>query len=46
VSAWQAALWFVGPNGWLGSRRPVDLLESEPDAVVAAARREADERVF
>jgi Protein of unknown function (DUF2384) len=43
---WQAALWFAGPNGWLGGRRPVDLLDAEPDAVVEAARREAAGRVF
>lgn len=46
VSDWQAALWFVGPNGWLGGRRPVDLLDAEPDSVADAARREAAERVF
>jgi hypothetical protein len=46
VSDWQAALWFVGPNGWLGGRRPVDLLDAEPDAVSDAAHREAAERVF
>jgi hypothetical protein len=46
VSDWQAALWFVAANGWLGGRRPVDLLDAEPDAVVDAAVREAAERVF
>ena len=46
VSDWQAALWFVAANGWLGGRRPVDLLDAEPDAVVDAAAREAAERVF
>jgi hypothetical protein len=46
VTAWQAALWFIAPNGWLGGRRPVDLLDSEPDAVVEAAGHEATERVF
>jgi hypothetical protein len=46
VSDWQAALWFAGPNGWLGGRRPVDVLDAEPDAVAEAARREAAERVF
>jgi Protein of unknown function (DUF2384) len=46
VSDWQAALWFIGPNGWLGGRRPVDLLDAEPDTVADAARREAAERVF
>lgn len=46
VSDWQAALWFLGPNGWLGGKRPVDLLDAEPDAVAEAARRESAERVF
>jgi len=46
MSDWQAALWFAGPNGWLGGRRPVDVLDAEPDAVADAARREAAERVF
>jgi hypothetical protein len=46
VSDWQAALWFAAPNGWLGGRRPVDLLDAEPDAVANAAAREAAERVF
>ena len=45
LSDWRAALWFVGPNGWLGGR-PVDVLDVEPDAVADATRREAAERVF
>jgi hypothetical protein len=40
VTDWQAALWFTSPTGWLGGRRPVDLLDEEPDAVIEAARRE------
>lgn len=42
AAGWQTALWFTGANGWLGAKRPVDLLESEPEAVAAAARREAE----
>jgi hypothetical protein len=39
---WKLALWFTSNNGWLpGQARPVDLLESDPDAVVQAARRDA-----
>jgi hypothetical protein len=38
MSPWQQALWFTTANGWLDGRRPVDLLETEPAAVVAAAR--------
>ena len=38
---WKIALWFTSNNGWLpGQARPVDLLESAPDAVVQAARRD------
>jgi hypothetical protein len=42
TSGWQTALWFTGANGWLGAKRPVDLLESTPEAVAAAAHQEAD----
>ncbi len=37
---WQVALWFTRANGWLGGRRPVDLLDSEPDALKEAAWQE------
>jgi hypothetical protein len=40
---WQTALWFVTPTGWLGGRRPVDVLDDDPDAVVEAARREVSD---
>jgi hypothetical protein len=46
VQGWEAALWLTAANGALGGRRPVDLLTEEPDAVVAAARREVEELVF
>jgi hypothetical protein len=46
VSDWQAALWFVGANGWLGGQRPVDLVDEDPGAVEDAARREVEELVF
>lgn len=42
LSPWQRALWFVSTNGWLGDKTPADLLD-EPDVVVAAAQREAQE---
>jgi hypothetical protein len=39
---WKLALWFTSNNGWLpGSKRPVDLLQSNPDEVIKAARRDA-----
>ena len=45
LSDWQTALWFTSPNGWLGGRRPVDLLGEEPAAVAGAAEREVGELV-
>lgn len=39
---WKLALWFTSNNGWLPHQaRPVDLLESAPQEVVAAAQRDA-----
>lgn len=46
LSDWEAALWFVSSNDWLGGLRPVDVLdatEADHAAVVTAARRLADE---
>lgn len=43
---WGMALWFTASNGWLGARRPVDLLREDPQAVVTAADREIDSLVF
>jgi hypothetical protein len=43
---WPVALWFISASGWLGGRRPVDLLASEPDEVIEAALQEAAEFVF
>ena len=36
--SWTIACWFQEPNLWLQSRRPIDLLDVNPMAVVAAAR--------
>jgi hypothetical protein len=41
---WQAALWFATPTTWLAGRRPVEVLNDDPDAVVEAARREVSDR--
>jgi hypothetical protein len=45
VTPWQQALWFTSANGWLGGRRPVDLLDEQGEAVVAAAREALREPV-
>ena len=46
LTDWGLALWFTGRYGSLGDRRPVDLLATEPDRVVEAAKREAEPIVF
>lgn len=43
---WELALWLIAANGWLGGRRPVDLLRSEPETVARAAEREAEGLFF
>lgn len=40
-SGWQLAFWFTSPNGWLGGRRPADVLK-DGDAVLSAATHEAE----
>jgi len=40
LTDWETALWFAAPTSSLGDRRPVDLLDEDPEAVVEAARRE------
>jgi len=45
-SEWELALWFTFRTGWLDGRRPVDLLESEPEEVAAAAESEAADLVY
>jgi hypothetical protein len=37
LSDWQQAPWFTTGTGWLNRRRPVDLLDVDPAAVVVAA---------
>ena len=43
VDPWSLALWFTGDNSRLGGVRPVDALNSDPEAVLAAARALADD---
>lgn len=41
-SPWKLALWFTSNNGWLaGQARPVDLLPTQPEAVIQAALHDA-----
>jgi len=35
---WALAIWFVHPNSWLHGRRPVELLDTQLEAVLEAAR--------
>lgn len=34
---WGIAFWFCGANGYLGGRRPQDLVQHQPDLVLEAA---------
>ena len=44
---WQIASWFVTPNGWLSDDRcPVDVMDTDPDAVVNAAREVTRRNLF
>lgn len=40
---WGLAFWFAGLNCFLNDRRPQDLLQSDPDQVIAAAKDEMEE---
>lgn len=41
-SGWGTAFWFAGLNSFLDDRRPQDLLASDPDLVIAAAKDEVE----
>ena len=41
-TGWGIAFWFAGLNSFLDDRRPQDLLRSEPELVIAAARDEVE----
>lgn len=45
-SEWAIAIWLITPNGWLGGRRPVELLTAEPDSVCEAANDEVTGAVY
>ncbi|HEX6083024.1 MAG TPA: hypothetical protein VF266_00770 [Thermoanaerobaculia bacterium] len=46
LSPWELAGWFTRNDGYLGGRRAVELLTSEPARVIFAAEREAEGVVF
>ena len=35
---WSMAVWYLQQNSWLDNRRPIDLLDQHPSAVLIAAR--------
>lgn len=37
LGGWALALWFLTPSGWLWDKRPVDLLDEDPERVLVAA---------
>jgi hypothetical protein len=42
LEGWQLALWFTGALSSLGDRRPVDVIDDEPELVVQAAEHVAE----
>jgi hypothetical protein len=44
MSNWAVAAWFVEPNALLEARRPVELIDADLGAVLAAARGHATAR--
>ena len=44
--AWQLALWFVTPNGYLDDQTPLEKLDAAPEAVLDTLRKEAGELEF
>lgn len=38
LSEWQIALWFFTPDAWLDGKVPMDVLQRDAQAVIAAAR--------
>ncbi len=41
-SDWAIALWWTAPSGWLDGRLPLSVLDTDPQAVIDAARRTAE----
>lgn len=39
---WSLAIWFGSPNGWLGGKKPKDLLTAKPEEVYKAAQLEME----
>lgn len=37
LGGWSVALWWTAANGWLEGARPIDLLDDQPEQVIAAA---------
>jgi hypothetical protein len=35
---WSMAVWYLQQNSWLDNRRPIDLIDRHPSAVLSAAR--------
>jgi hypothetical protein len=37
LDGWSVALWWTAANGWLEGARPIDLLDEQPEQMIAAA---------
>jgi len=45
-NAWGLASWFIGLNGFLDDLRPADLLASDPEWVIEAAKDEVNDAKY
>ena len=43
---WQLALWFTTPNAVLEGKKPVELIESNPEDIIKAIKEEVDPTLF
>lgn len=41
-SEWATAFWFAGANAWLEGKAPVELIDSDPSAILTAASHARD----
>ena len=46
VGPWQTAIWFTSGNGLLDGRKPVELVDRNPSAVVDAARAVSEPTIY
>ena len=46
MGPWQTAIWFTSANAYLKRKRPIDVLDTDPDSVVTAAEQFLADNLF